>query len=64
MTVGSGACVSGKRRIDGFLMAYFGWGADVLQALLLVEVDVSDEEEGMDVLLTIRSLMRALRSEN
>ena len=50
--------------MDGFLMAYFGGGADVLQALLLVEVDVSDEEEGTDVLLTIRSLMRALRSEN
>lgn len=45
-------------------MAYFGGGAGSLLALLLVEEDVPDEDEGMDVLLTIRSLMRAFRSEN
>ena len=43
-------------------MAYFGGGAGSLQALLLAEVEVSEEEEGMDVLLIIRSLMRAFRS--
>jgi hypothetical protein len=64
LTVGSGACVSGKRRIDGFLMGYFGGIAGSVRTLLQmrVEAEVSDEVEDRKVLLMIRLLIRALRS--
>jgi hypothetical protein len=44
-------------------MGYFGWGGGYPRASFL-EVDISDEEEGMESWLITRSLIRALRSAN
>ena len=50
--------------MEGFLMAYLGWVDGLSRALSLADVEVSDNEEDMEVVLTLRPLIRGLSSAN